>query len=129
MQGGAKLAVHTSHLVKFYSAIIQGYSTPSMDEIKTLVDLIQAGGFVGLLIILAIPKTRMLLGFEVDITKIVDEIRKDFEYDGPDRPALIKRIPVICIDIKEMRQDLSTLKEDVSYIRGLADSQKKHGKE
>ncbi len=59
----------------------------TMDEIKNLVDLIQAGGFVGLLIVLAVPKLRILLGFEIDMSKLVDDIRKDFEYDAPDRPS------------------------------------------
>ncbi len=91
-------------------------------DAKILIDLIQAGGFVGLLIILAIPTLRQKLGFEADATKIIDAIRKDFEYDGPDRPALIKRIPVICVDIKEIRQDIGKLAEDVSYLRGKADN-------
>lgn len=81
-----------------------------MDELKTIVDTVQGIGFVGLLILLAVPRSRKLLGFDVDATKIVDELRKDFEYDGPDRPALIKRIPIICVDIKEMRQDISWIK-------------------
>lgn len=91
-------------------------------DVKTLIDVIQAGGFVGLLIILAIPKARQALGFEADATKIIDAIRKDFEYDGPDRPALIKRIPVICIDIKEIRQDIGKLAADVSFLRGKSEA-------
>ncbi len=93
-----------------------------MEEIKILIEWVKNLGFVGLLIILAVPKARQFLGFEADATKIVDAIRRDFEYDGPDRPALIKRIPVICIDIKEIRQDIGKLAEDVSFLRGKADN-------
>ncbi len=92
-----------------------------MTELKAIIDFVQGIGFVGLLILLAVPKSRKLLGFDVDATRIADEIRKDFEYDLPDRPILIKRIPVICLDMKAMRNDLNDLKEDVSYIKGRLD--------
>ena len=108
-----------------------------MEELKTLVDFVQAIGFTGLLILLALPKTRKFLGFgsenstldPKDIVKqITDDIRRDFEYDKPDRPALIARIPVICSDMKkmserqaEMNNDISDIKEDMSYMRGQFD--------
>lgn len=96
-----------------------------MDEIKTLIDFVQAIGFTGLLILLALPKTRKFLGFggeEInsdEIAKtIADDIRRDFEYDKPDRPALIARIPVICSDMKMMREKQEEMAEDIAYIKG-----------
>lgn len=98
-----------------------------MQEITTLIDWIQGIGFVGLLILLAIPKTRNFLGFGTDldaqniVKEITDEIRRDFEYDKPDRPALIARIPVICSDMKSIREKQGEMAEDLSYIKGRLD--------
>lgn len=47
------------------------------DEIKTLVDYIQAAGFVGLLIVLAIPKLRKLVGFSNGDHTNTEEIMAD----------------------------------------------------
>lgn len=96
-------------------------------ELVSIVELLQGGGFVLLLIFLAIPKFRQYLGFEnkIDaeniVKQITDEIRRDFEYDKPDRPALIARIPVICSDVKNIREKQSEMAEDLSYIKGRLD--------
>ena len=98
-----------------------------MDEIKTLIDFVQNIGFVGLLILLAFPKTRKFLGFNgnsenkdeekthgVTQEELAATLKEALTYDKPDRPALVARIPVICNDIRSIR-------EDISWIKGKLD--------
>ena len=89
-----------------------------------LVDWVQGIGFIGLLVLLALPKTREWLGFngsKNEIHDVLSELKKELSYEAPDRPALVARIPFICKDIREIRNALSQLEQDVSFIRGKID--------
>lgn len=55
-----------------------------MEEIKTIVDLIQGAGFVGLLIILAIPTLRKKFGFGSESnnnSEILEHLEQYYNHD------------------------------------------------
>ncbi len=92
-----------------------------MEEIKTIVDFIQGIGFVGLLIILAVPKARQFLGFENG--GINPEQLKEALLDSSEgHPALLARIPLLCTEQIKIREEITKIKEDVSWIRGKLDN-------
>ncbi len=100
-----------------------------MEELKTLIDFIQGIGFVGILIVLAIPKTRRLLGFDGGSGITPEQLREALTDNSTDHPALVARIPLICteqikirVQIDKMAEDISGVREDISYLRGKADN-------
>ena len=102
---------------------IRGSKENDMTEITSIIDFIKDIGFVGILVILAIPALRSKLGFGGDniSSGTIDAMKEAFTYDKPDRPALIARIPFICNDIKQIKEDLSSLEQGVSFIKGKLD--------
>lgn len=99
-----------------------------MEELKTLIDFVQGIGFVGILIILAIPKTRKFLGFESSgITP--EQLKEALVDNSGEHPALLARIPLLCTEqvkireeIVKIRENLSTFAADLSWVRGKLDS-------
>lgn len=91
-----------------------------MDEVKTIIDFIQGIGFVGLLIILAVPKARSLLGFDSGITP--EQLKEALMDNSTEHPALLARIPLLCTEQVKIREEITKIKEDVSWIRGKLDN-------
>lgn len=53
---------------------------------------------------------------EIDENKLIEGLKKALTYDGPDRPALIARIPVICNDIRWIKQMLYAVLFGIGYL-------------
>ncbi len=93
-----------------------------MTEIKALVDLIQAGGLVGILTILAIPNLRRRLGFDSNLENSIALALKKAFADTDESPILVKsQIKRICDDISDMKDSISSMSEDIAFLRGKAD--------
>lgn len=91
-----------------------------MEEIKNLIDFVQGIGFIGILIILAIPKTRSFLGFDGGITP--EQLKEALMDNSAEHPALLARIPLLCTEQMKIREEITKIKEDVSWIRGKLDN-------
>lgn len=91
-----------------------------MEEIKTIIDLIQAGGLLGILTILAIPKTRRLLGFDGGITP--EQLKEALMDNSSEHPALLARIPLLCTEQVKIREKIEKIAEDIAWLRGKADN-------
>jgi hypothetical protein len=46
---------------------------------------------------------------------IVEPLQQALTYDKPDRPALVARIPVICNDIKTMKDDIKSISDNITW--------------
>lgn len=86
----------------------------SMTEISPLIDALQTGGFISLLIILAFPTLRKKFGFtegQHDDDERLGRMLKKILVDDEKSPILVKsQIVRIC-------DDINTLKEDVAIIK------------
>lgn len=91
-----------------------------MNELKTVIDFIQGIGFVGILIILAIPKTRRLLGFDSGITP--EQLKEALTDNSAEHPALMARIPLLCTEQTKIREEIVKIREDISWMRGKLDN-------
>lgn len=88
-----------------------------MVELASFFDVVQTGGFVGLLIILAFPNLREKFGFtkqngkEVDMDALAMALNKALVEDDHS-PILVKgRIKRICDDITAMKNDIALIKK------------------
>lgn len=76
-----------------------------LEQYLPIIDLIQSGGFIGLLILLAFPKTRKWLGFNGNGSQAqIDEL-KEHARVANEEMALI-------------RSDISDIKGDLEFIKG-----------
>jgi hypothetical protein len=48
---------------------------------------------------------------EVMQDKLVEALKQALTYPGEDRPALVARIPVICNDVRDIKNDLGWIKK------------------
>lgn len=86
-----------------------------IDEVKTLVDLVQAGGFIGILTILAIPKARRILGFDGGITP--EQLKEALMDNSSDHPALLARIPLLCTEQIKIRENIEKLDDKIDHLQ------------
>ena len=70
-----------------------------MEEIKTIIGYIESIGFVGLLILLAVPRSRKFLGFN-----------GNGKYQS--------QIDLLSDHAKTANEEMSHIKEDIAVIRG-----------
>ena len=75
-----------------------------MNEITEIISFVQDIGFIGLLIVLAIPKTRAWLGFANGYQPQID--------------ILTDHARVANEEMGEIKKDVSTIKGDLEFIRG-----------
>lgn len=94
-------------------------------DIQTIVDAISSIGFVGLLIILAIPKTRKFFGFNGDINEISENKQTQSTVNKEFKELLnahAKRLDVANDEMGEMRDIMKEFKKDHSkYIEHIAE--------
>ena len=82
-----------------------------MNEITLLIDWIQNIGFIGVLVILAIPKLRQkIFGFNG-----YDIMKHEIERIGN---ALIEHMKEEQKEMKSIKESMSNIKQDVAYIKG-----------
>lgn len=89
------------------------------NELKAAVDAIQAIGFVGILIILAIPKLRAFVGFsngsekkhQCDNRKDIDDLRGEVRAIKENH-------------LHHINESLNEVKTDVAFIKGLLERSK-----
>lgn len=98
-----------------------------MVEVKTIIDFIQSIGFIGLLIILAVPRARSILGFDNGITP--EQLKEALTDNSAEHPALLARIPLLCTEQVKIRQEIERIAgkvehmaEDLSWVRGKLDN-------
>ena len=51
--------------------------------------------------------------------QLINALKEALTYDGGDRPALVARIPVICNDIRQLREGMIELKNNQAWIKWL----------
>lgn len=78
-----------------------------MEELKTVISYVESIGFIGLLILLAFPKTRKWLGFNGNgkYQAQIDELKTHAE--------------VANSEMAEVKTHLGAIAEDVSFIKGV----------
>jgi len=85
-----------------------------MEEIKTIIALVQDAGFIGLLIVLAVPKLRELFGFKNGYQPQIDALQEHARTSNEEVGLIQKDIVIIKTDIKEVA-------ENVAYLKGKLD--------
>ena len=90
-----------------------------MTDLTGIIQLVQTGGFVGLLIILAFPSLRAKFGFngteKNNTDMLVEAMKKVFEDE--DSPILVKsKIPRICDAIKILQEDVAIIKKIITKV-------------
>lgn len=50
----------------------------------------------------------------------IEQLQKALTYDGADRPALVARIPVICNDVREIKDALITMNNTMWWQSRIA---------
>lgn len=53
---------------------------------------------------------------DTEFHKLAEVLREALTYDGADRPALVARIPVICNDIRTIKDDLRGMKDNLTWF-------------
>lgn len=86
-----------------------------MQELKTFIDFIQGIGFVGLLILLAIPKSRKWLGFNGnghsnDVPLWAQELKMHY---NDETTQLLKDIHTLAEDAKKSAANSETLLTEI----------------
>jgi len=77
-----------------------------MEEIKTFIGFIESVGFIGILVLLAFPKTRKWMGFNGNnFQPQIDELKTHAEVANE--------------EMREVKEHLTTIGEDVSFIKGV----------
>lgn len=54
-----------------------------------------------------------------DFEKLAKALKEALTYDGTDRPALVARIPVICNDIRSIKESVQELKDNQKWVTRL----------
>lgn len=86
----------------------------------SLIQMVQTGGFVGLLIILAFPTLRAKFGFGNGAlsTDVLAEALKKVLVEDDNSPILVKaRISRVCDRIDNIDERISEMKQDMTIIK------------
>ena len=76
-----------------------------MEEIKTFISFVESAGFIGLLVLLAFPKSRKWLGFNGNnFQPQIDELKASLKVANK--------------EMGEVKTHLGTIAEDISFIKG-----------
>ena len=88
-----------------------------MTDLAPLISMVQTGGFIGLLIILAFPTLRAKFGFggeRINVDELVNKIMNELA-ENDHSPILVKnRIIRICDDVATLKADVSIIKQVIT---------------
>ena len=91
-----------------------------MPDLTSLIQIINTGGLVGVLTILAFPNLRSKFGFDRnrvdDSDRLADAMKKAFIEDEHS-PILVKgRIQRICDTVEKMQEDIAIIKKAIMKV-------------